>query len=129
LLRDMAMNPFQWIGSPKGEVTCEHFVKGHPEAVQIASRVDGAVDSPGLFWRQVGQGSFDEIGRLWRWMLAPNAGRDPEAHEPDLTGRGIRQHIGRLYIFVDEVLLMDAAQCVCQCDSKAQGLCHAHALT
>ena len=52
-------------------------------------------------------------------VLAPKAGSDPKAHEPDLAGRGINQHIRRLHIFVDQLPFVQAAECCCEADSEA----------
>jgi hypothetical protein len=59
-----------------------------------------------LFRSHVRKGSGDELGRFGGLVLAPKAGSDPKAHEPDLTGRRVNKDIRGLYVFVDQVSLV-----------------------
>ena len=104
----------------------QHLVKRDAERVEIAPGIDRAVHSPGLFGRHVGECSGDELGRFGRLALARKARSDPEARQPDLTRRGIDQNIGRLDVLVDQLLLVQPAECRCETDGEAQELRHLH---
>src|SRR4029077_9729604 len=41
-------------------------------------------------------------------------------HEPDLTSRGINENICRLHVLVDQLLLVQPAECGCGTDGEAQ---------
>jgi hypothetical protein len=54
--------------------------------------------------------SCDELGRFGGLVLAPKAGSDPRALEPDLTRHGINQKIGRLHILVNQLPFVQPAE-------------------
>src|SRR5215472_9698414 len=113
---DVTMYPFKRIGSCERQVTGQHLVKRDAEGIEVASRVDRAIHSPGLFRSHVRKCSGDELGRFGGLMLAPKAGGDPKAHEPDLTRRGINQNIGRLHVLVNQLPFVQPAECRCETD-------------
>ena len=60
-------------------------------------------------------------------MLAPKAGSDPKADEPDLTGRGINQNIARLHILAKQLPFMRLPECAfARPTAKPRKLRHLH---
>src|SRR6185295_12232223 len=123
---NVAMHPLKRIGSGKRQAAGQHLVKRDPERVQVDSRIDRSVHPSGLFGSHVRQRSGDELGKLGALALAPKAGSDPKADEPDLTRRGIDENIGRPQILVNELPLVQPAECCCETDGEAQELRHLH---
>src|SRR5262249_22696163 len=50
---DVAMYPFKRIGSRERQLTSQHLVERDTEGIEVASRVDRAIHSPGLFGSHV----------------------------------------------------------------------------
>src|SRR6202041_3347478 len=126
LSRDMGVHQFHRIGPREWKSAGDHLVKRHPERIKVAPRIDRAIHSPGLFGGHVGECSGYELGRFGRLALARKARSNPEAHEPSLTRRGINENICRLHVLVDQLLLVQSAECGCGTDCKAQEPRHFH---
>src|SRR5580704_2467573 len=88
--------------------------------IEIAPRIDRAIHSPRLFGSHVGECSGDELGGIERLALTRKARSDTKAREPSLTRRGINENIWRLYVLVDQPLLVQPAEGGCDTDSEAQ---------
>jgi|SRR6266699_2338579 len=58
--------------------------------------------------------------------LTRKARSNPKAHEPSLTRRGINENICRLHVLVDQLLLVQPAECGCGTDREAQEPRHFH---
>jgi hypothetical protein len=106
---DVTMHEFHRIGCCEGKRTGQHFVKRDSERIEIASRINGAIHSPGLFERHVSKCSSDELRRFGRLALARKARSDTETHKSDLTCHGIHQNIGRLHILMNQLLSVQPA--------------------
>ena len=117
---DMAVHPFHRIGSGERETACRHFVQRDTQRVKITARIDGAIHSSGLFRCHVGECSGDELGSLGRLALAGKARSNPKARQPNLTGRGFNQNIGRLDVFVNQMPFVYAAECRCGANGEPQ---------
>jgi hypothetical protein len=96
-----------------------YLVKRDAKNIKIASRVDRAIHSPGLFRSHVRKCSRDELGRFGYRVLALKARSNPKAHEPKLARRGIHQDIARLYILMNQLPFVQPAECRCEIDSEA----------
>ena len=123
---DLAMHPFERVGSRERQGTCQHLVKRDAEGIKVATRVDRAVHPPGLFRSHVSQCSGDELGRFGSLVLAAKARSNPKTENPDVTRRGVHQNIGRLYILVNQLLFVQPGDCSCESDTEAQELRQLH---
>ena len=52
---NVAVHPFHRISSREGETSGQHFVQRHTQGIEVASRIDRAIHSPGLFWGHVSE--------------------------------------------------------------------------
>ena len=120
--RDVAVHPFHRLGRREGQTAGQHFVQRDAERVEVAARIDRSIHPPGLFGRHVGQCARDELGRGGRLALARQARRDAKAQEPDLAGRPVDEHMGRLDILVDQAPPVELAQRDREPDGDAQPL-------
>ena len=65
----------------------------------------------------------DFFGRL---ALTWKARSGPRTHEPSLTRRGINENICRLHVLVDQLPLVQSAECGCSTNGEAQEPCYFH---
>jgi hypothetical protein len=100
---DVTMHQFHRIGYCEGKRSGQHFVKRDSERIEIASRINGAIHSPGLFEHHVIECSGDELRRFGRLALARKARSDTETHKSDLTCHGIHLNIDRLHILMNQL--------------------------
>src|SRR5580698_1317998 len=119
LTRDVAVNPFQRIGSSEWKRAGKHLVQGDAQRVEIAASIDRAIHAPGLFRGHVGEGARNGLGRGRRLALARQPGRDAKAGEPYLI-RAVGKYVLRLDVFVDQPALVSVAERRCQVSGKAQ---------
>ena len=104
------MHPFHRLGRREGQTAGQQFVQRDAEGVQVTARIDRPVHPSGLFGRHVGQCARDELGRGGRLALAGQGRRDAKAQEPDLAGRPVDEHMGRLDILVNQAPPVQVAQ-------------------
>ena len=104
----------------KGRLPGQHFVQRDAQGIEVAARIDRPVHAPGLFGGHVGEGPGDELGRRRRLALAWQARRDAKARQPDLAGRPVDEHMGRLEILVEQAPPVELAERRCQADGQAQ---------
>src|SRR6202166_940151 len=117
---DVAVHQFHRIGCHERKGPGHHFVECHSESIEIAPGIDRAIHSPGLFGSHIGECSGDGLGRTGRLALTQKARCNPKTHEPRLTRSGINENIWRLYVLVDQPLLVQPAEGGCDTDSKPQ---------
>src|SRR5260370_24569069 len=123
---DVAVHQFHRIGCHERKGPGHHFVECHSESIKIAPGIDRAIHSPGLFGSHIGECSGDGLGRTGRLALTQKARCNPKTHEPRLTRRWIKENIWRLYVLVDQPLLVQPAEGGCDTDSEAQELRQLH---
>ncbi len=109
-LRDVAVHPFHGIDCSKRQGTCEHLVKRDAERIQIAAGIDRTIHASSLFWRHIGEGARDGLGRLDRLPLARKARCDAKPCKFDLSARAVHQDICRFEVLVDEAVAVELRQ-------------------
>lgn len=123
---DVAMHPFHGIGSGERPVPRQQFVERDAERIEVASRIDRAIHSPGLFRSHVGKCSGNELRKFGGLMLASKARGDAKSHQPNMTRRGIQQNVRRLHILVYQIPLVQPGERDCQTNGAAEELTHLH---
>src|SRR5580658_750321 len=98
---NMTVHPVHRIRSEEGEIPGQHLVKRNAQRVEVTAGINGAIHSPGLFGRHVGQGSGDELGGPGGLPLARKRRGYSKTREPSMTGRGVDKDIRGFQIFVD----------------------------
>src|SRR5580692_5271102 len=98
---NMTVHPVHRIRSEEGEIPGQHLVKRNAQRVEVTARINGAIHSPGLFGRHVGQGPGDELRGPGGLPLARKRRGYSETREPSMTGRGVDKDIRGFQIFVD----------------------------
>src|SRR5206468_4253341 len=102
------------------EAAGQYLVQDDAEGIQIAPRVDRPVHPPGLLGGHVRERARDDLGRLGRLPLAAKSRRDPEAGEPDSTGRRVDKDVGRRDVLVDQTGSMHALDRARETDCQLQ---------
>src|SRR5215470_17298245 len=106
----MTMYPFHWFGSVKRQGARQHLIERDTKGVQVSAGIDGSIHPSGLLGRHICQRSGDRLGGIRRLAFASEARSDAESGQPHLTGRLIKQDIGRLYVLVNEPTLVKLTQ-------------------
>ena len=119
---DVAVHPLHRLGRRERETAGEHFVQRDAEGIEVAARIDRPIHAPGLFGGHVGERPGDDLGRLRRLALARQPRGDAKARQPDLPGRPVDEHMGRLDVLVDQAPPVELAQRGREPDGEAQPL-------
>src|SRR5215469_9949167 len=106
----MAVHPLHRVGCRKGKMPGEHEVIGNTQGIEVASRINRAVHSPGLFGCHVGESAGNKIRRIGRLSFAQQARRYTETSEAYLSARATDEHIGWPDVLVDKTALVGLAQ-------------------
>src|SRR6185295_473756 len=115
--------------SGERKTTGQQFVKRDAKRVKIAARIDRTIHSSGLLRGHVSERAGDEFGRLRPLTLARQSRGNTETHQPDLVQSGIREHLGRFDVFVDETSPVRLAERCGEGNPTAKELFHIHGLS
>src|SRR5579864_6468319 len=102
----MAVHPLHRVRRSEGQTARNHFVKGYSKRVEIAACVDRTIHSPGLFGRDVGECSCNELGWSRQLALARETRGDVETCEVHLACFTY-EDIVRLNVLMDQAALVD----------------------
>ena len=78
LARNLAVDPFHSIGGSKWQAPRERLVQSDAQGVEIAARINRAIDPTGLFGGHIGEGARNDLRRHGHLTLARNLGRNPK---------------------------------------------------
>src|SRR5882724_11028693 len=116
--RDVGVDPLRRVRGREGKLAGEHLVERDAERVEVASRVDGAVDPARLLWRHVGQRARDDLGRALSLSRDPRG--DAESRQPGLAGTNIYEDVLRLDVLVHDALPVQLAERFGDADPDSQ---------
>src|SRR5712672_3004284 len=120
LSRDVTVDQLDRVNCGEGQRAGQQLVKGGPQRVQVASRVDRAVHPAGLFGRHVGERARDHLWRGGGLALARQTRSDAEPRQPHAAACRFHQDICRLDVLMDEATLMHMAERARERDRDAQ---------
>src|SRR5882672_4284629 len=108
--RNLAVDPLQGVSDRKWQCACKHLVQGDAQRVEIASSINRAIHTAGLFGCQVGERACNHL----RWRRCLTLGRqsrgNPEACKPYVVGV-VDEHIRRLDVLMYEAPPVDLTEC------------------
>jgi hypothetical protein len=84
----------------------QHLVQHDAQSIEVAAQIDGAIHSSVLFWRDIGQGSSDELGGGEELLFAGKTRGNSKTREPHMAGRDVDRDIRGFEIFADHRLIV-----------------------
>ena len=119
-LGDVCMYKFHCIGCRERKTSCNCFIQGDPEGVEIGAIIYRPVHSPRLFRRIICKGSFQSLGITEVVVFQVKAGGDSEVDDLDSPFLEVDQDIERTDVFVDDIVLVDLSEGIGCTDSHVE---------